>query len=157
MKMRLNKKCPRCETKVPVDILTCPNCQLKFDKFESATNKEAKQAIANGQKDQVLMRKGCPADVKRWKLLLMAIFLGFAGGHHYYVGRYKTGLAYSIFFVIGLTNAIVNVILKIQPTGDLWQVFSFLVLAWGAVIALWIIDVSKIVMNTFKVPVSRTK
>ena len=110
--------------------------------------------MANGQKDQVLMRKGCPSDVKKWKLLLIAIFLGFAGGHHYYVGRYKTGLFYSIFFVIGLTNAILSAVLKAPISGDIGQVFMFLVLIWGAVLALWIIDLAKIVMNHFKVPVS---
>ena len=155
--MKLNKRCPRCNTKVPVGIMNCPNCQLKYDKFERATNKEAKEALKNGDKDQVIMRSGRPVDIKFWKLFLMALFLGFAGGHHYYVGRNKMGLFYTIFFVVGLTNAIVTTVVKTTFSGDLWQVFSFLVFIWGAVLAMWIIDLAKICLNKFKIPVSIIK
>lgn len=154
---RLNKRCPRCNTKVPASITSCPECQLKYEKFERATNKEAKQALREGEKDQVLMRNNRPSDVKFWKLFLMALFLGFAGGHHYYVGRYKMGFFYSIFFIVGVVNAVLVTILKTALTGDLWEVFSFLVLIWGAVLVLWIIDLAKICLNKFKIPVSTTK
>ena len=155
--MKFNKHCPRCNTKMPVAIMTCPNCQLRYERFERATNKEAKLAMKNGEKDQVIMRAGRPIDVKFWKLLLMAIFLGFAGGHHYYVGRYKKGLFYSIFFVIGVANAVISVLLKQSISGDIGQVFYFLVLIWGAVLAMWIIDIAKICFNKFKIPVSIIK
>ena len=155
MNLFKNKRCPRCNTKVPVGTVSCPGCMLNFQKFDSATNKEAKEALKMGEKERVLMRKGCPKDVKRIKLLLMAIFLGFAGGHHYYVGRYKMGLFYTFFFIIGVTNAIVTSVLNATPTGDLWQIFTLLVLAWGAVLCLWIIDIAKICVNHYKIPVSR--
>ena len=157
MNLFKNKRCPRCNSKVPVEIVSCPNCQLNFNKFESATNKEAKQALNEGEKDRVLMRRGRPRDVKFVPLLLLTIFLGFTGAHYYYVGRYKMGAFFSIFFGVGIVNAIINALLKVRPTGDLYQIFTLLVLVWGAVIALWIIDIAKVCFNHFKIPVSREK
>lgn len=151
----MNKRCPRCNTKSPSTAVTCPECQLNFEKFEQATNKDAKRMMRAGEKEQVLMRKGMPADVKRWKVLLLAIFLGFMGAHHYYVGRYKMGIFYTIFFMIGCANAVLVSLVKSTPTGFWYEIFTLLVLVWGAVLAMWIIDIAKIVVNTYKVPVSR--
>lgn len=155
MNLFRNKRCPRCKTKVPVEIVHCPECQLNFQKFESATNAEAKQAIRSGEKDRVLMRKGRPKDVKFVPLLLFTIFLGFCGGHYYYVGRYKMGLFFSAFFGVGIINAIITAMLKTTPKGDLYQIFTLLVLVWGAVLVMWIIDIAKVCVNSFKIPVSR--
>ena len=154
-RIRLNKRCPRCNTKTPYTSVICPECQLNYQKFESATNQEAKQNLKEGEKEQVLMRKGCPADVDRWKLLLIAIFLGFLGGHHYYVGRYKMGIFYSCFFGVGIINAILTTMLKSKPTGFMYEVFTLLVLIWGVVLFMWIIDIAKICLNKYKIPVSR--
>ena len=155
MKLRLKKRCPRCGTKVEYEMVHCPECKLNFQKFEQATNKVAKQKIRQGESSNVLMRTGRPADVKLWKLLLMAIFLGFMGGHHYYVGRYKMGIFYTIFFVVGVLNAALENILKNAPSTFAYELFSLLVLVWGAVGIMWIIDVAKICLNKFKIPVSR--
>lgn len=151
-----NKRCPRCNQKMPIEIVVCPSCQLNFQKFDTATNKEAKQAIREGEHDRVLMRKGRPQDVKFITLLLITIFFGFTGAHYYYVGRYKMGAFFSIFFAVGIVNAIINSLLNSTPKGDLYQVFTFLVLIWGLVIALWIIDIAKVCVNKFKIPVSRS-
>ena len=155
MNLFRNKKCPRCAMKVPVETLICPDCRLNYKKFNEATNKEAKQALKEGEKDNVLMRKGCPPDVNKIKLLLMVILLGFAGGHHYYVGRYKMGLVYSCFFLIGLTNAFLNMMVEGITSSMIYQVFTLFVLGWGVVLFMWIFDVVNIIFNKFKIPVSR--
>lgn len=155
MRIGLNKHCPRCNYKMPTEIVVCPQCQLNYNKFNSATNKQAKQKLRQGEKESVLMRKGRPDDVKFVPLLLMCVFLGFLGAHHYYVGRYKMGFFYSLFFTIGVAYSIIASVLKISPKGDLWQVFSFLVLGWGIVLFMWILDIAKICLNKYKIPVSR--
>lgn len=152
----MNKRCPRCNAKSPVGLVVCPGCQLNFQKFESATNAEAKQAIKQGEHERVLMRKGRPSDVKFWPLFLFTLFLGFMGAHYYYVGRNKMGAFFTVFFIVGLTNAIISSILEAAPTGDLWQVFSLMVLVWGVVIFIWIVDIAKVALNKFKIPVSRS-
>ncbi|MBE5741622.1 MAG: TM2 domain-containing protein [Clostridiales bacterium] len=154
MKISNNKRCPRCNTKVPYGTPVCPSCMLNYTKFDSATNAEAKNAIKAGEHDRVLMRKGCPSDVKKWKLLLFTILLGFTGAHYYYVGRYKMGMFFTFFFIVGLTNAILSAVFG-HIGGELYQIFTLLVLIWGVVLVLWIIDMAKVVLNHFKIPVSR--
>jgi len=153
--MKIKKKCPRCQYKMMASLTSCPNCSLNFEKFNSATNKEAKVAISQGEKDRVIMRKGFPSDVRKIPFLLITIFLGMFGVHHYSVGRWKMGLTYSIFFLIGCTNAILTSFLGGKLSGGLYEVFSFLVLGWGLVLILWILDVVKVITNSYRVPVSR--
>lgn len=156
MKLFNNKRCPRCNTKMPNEMLICPSCQLNFNKFNGATNAEAKAAMRKGEKHNVLMRKGLPSDVSKIKLLLITIFLGFTGAHYYYVGRNKMGLFFSIFCGVGLINSIITALIETTPSGDLYQIFSLLTLVWGMVGIIWIVDIAKVCLNKFKVPVSRT-
>ena len=155
LSFRQNKRCPRCNTKTPAASAVCPSCQLNYQKFESATNKQAKINLRMGEKEQVLMRKGRPSDVSLVTLLLLSIFLGFMGAHHYYVGRYKMGIFYTCFFLVGVTNVILSRLVKGSLSGFVYEIFTLLVLVWGVVIFLWIIDVAKICLNKFKIPVSR--
>ena len=141
---------------MPNEMLICPSCQLNFTKFNTATNAEAKVAMRAGEKDKVLMRKGLPSDVSRIKLLIITIFLGFTGAHYYYVGRNKMGLFFSIFCGVGLINSIITALMETIPSGDLYQIFSLLTLVWGMVGIIWIVDIAKVCLNKFKVPVSRT-
>lgn len=151
---KLNKRCPRCNLKMPIGANVCPGCELNFSKFESATNKAGKIALSEGRKEDVLYRKGCPKDVDKTKLLLMAIFLGFAGGHNYYVGRIGRGLFCTIFFLFGLMNSILSVVFKATITGWLYEIISILVLIWGAVLVMWLFDIINIILNKYKIPVS---
>ena len=142
--------------KVPVETMICPDCRLNYKKFNEATNQEAKEAIRQGEKDNVLMRKGCPTDVNKVKLLLLAIFCGLLGVHQYYVGRYKMGLVYTCFFVVGITNAILTIMVENLLNSMIYQVFSLFILGWGVVLFMWIFDVANIILNKFKIPVSRS-
>ena len=150
-----NKHCPRCSTKMPKEAMVCPSCRLNYIKFNEATNKEAKVALSQGEKDRVLYRTGCPSDVKKWKLILMCVFLGYMGAHHYYVGRKYWGLFYTCFFMIGVINALVTMFFPQVINTDAFQVFYLLVLIWGIVIVMWLVDIFKICLNRYKIPVSR--
>ena len=141
----------------PKEINICPTCQLNYDKFNNATNSEAKVAIHMDERESVLYRRGCPSDVSKVKLLLLTIFLGFTGAHHYYVGRTGKGIFYSIFFVIGVVNAILTTVLQSTPHGELWEIFTLLVLIWGVVIMMWLIDIADVILNRYKIPVSLPK
>ena len=142
---------------MPKEINICPTCQLNYDKFNNATNSEAKVAIHMDERERVLYRRGCPSDVSKVKLLLLTIFLGFTGAHHYYVGRTGKGIFYSIFFVIGVVNAILTTVLQSTLHGELWEIFTLLVLIWGVVIMMWLIDIADVILNRYKIPVSLPK
>ena len=151
---KINKRCPRCETKMPISVSVCSSCGLNYTKFNSATNKAGKVALKEGRKEDVIFRKGCPTDVNKTKLLLLAIFLGFTGAHNYYVGRLGKGLFYSIFFLVGIANAVLTVVFKAVFTGWVYEVVTILVLIWGLVILMWMFDIINIIFNKYKIPVS---
>ena len=132
----------------------CPQCKLNFQKFHSATNSEAKIALKQGEKDRVIYRTGMPSDVNKLKLLLLATFLGFTGAHHYYVGRKNMGFFYSIFFGVGIIYTILTIALNFDWTSEIGQFFYLLVMAWGVVIMLWIVDIAKVSFSRYKIPVS---
>ena len=156
MRFSFRKKCPRCQTKMQPELMICPNCQLNFKKFNEATNAEAKQAIKEGRKDDVLLRTGCPADVKRWALILMTIFFGLFGMHYYYVGRNKMGIFFTLAFFVGVANAVILNMVTKQLIGIFWEIFPAIVIfVWGSVLFIWIVDIAKVCLNKFKIPVSR--
>lgn len=153
--MKNNKRCPRCNLKMPAFTKVCPSCGLNFDKFDAATNADAKKMLRAGEKEQVLYRKGCPSDVNKIKLLLLTIFVGFTGAHYYYVGRNKMGIFFSTFFVVGV---IYSCLVQFVPNIEQFQWFQWvylLAMVWGVVIILWIVDIAKVCLNRFKIPVSR--
>ncbi len=152
--MKKNKRCPRCNFKVDVGCKVCPSCRLNYDKLALATNGEAKKAMAEKDMDRVLYRTGYPSDIKKWKLLLIAIFLGFCGGHHFYTGRKNWGIFYFVFFVAAVTNMLILYLNKKIPSGDWYQIFYIFILIWAVVLTMWIVDVVKIILNRFKLPVS---
>lgn len=153
MEILKNKRCPRCDKKQPKTSAVCPFCMLNFQKFESATNKEAKQALKQGENDRVLMRKGVPQDVNKFVLFLITLFAGFTGAHYYFVGRNKMGLFFTCFFIVGLVNA--GLQFFVLPKNTLFEILTFLTLVWGAVLLIWIVDIFKVCFNKFKIPVSR--
>ena len=154
MKTQFKKRCPRCQRKMVASLKTCPYCSMNFEKFYTATNKEAKEALREGEKHKVVMRTGVPSDVKLYKLLLMSIFVGFVGAHHYYVGRKNMGFFYSIFFGVGIIYTILTIALNFDWTSEIGQFFYLLVMAWGVVIMLWIVDIAKVSFSRYKIPVS---
>ncbi len=148
------KKCPRCNFKTSKSANICPNCQLNYTKFDTATNEEAKRAISAGEHSRVVYRKGCPSDVSKVKLLLLTIFLGFMGAHLYYVGRRKRAIVYTVFFIIGLTYTLITTLLTITSYSFVLEIFYLLTLGWAVVIVMWFADIVHVIFNKFKIPVS---
>ena len=82
---RKTKKCPRCKNVCLLSQVECDECGLAFAKLDMATNKEGKRRLFRGQKEQVVYVKKYPKDVKKWKMILITLFLGLFGGHYFYV------------------------------------------------------------------------
>lgn len=139
---------------MPAQAKICPSCGLNYDKFDMATNRAGKVAIKEGRKDDIVMRKGCPNDVNKTKLLLLTIFLGFTGAHNYYVGRYWRGIFFTTFFLFGVANAVLTTIFKQAITGAFYEVLTILALIWGAVLLTWLFDIVNVVFNKYRIPVS---
>ena len=146
--MKNTIKCPRCKEKNLKGAEKCLYCNLIFSRLQLATNKAGKKMIAMGQKDKVIYVKEFPSDLKRWKVLLIAIFGGLFGAHHFYVGRYIKGLLMLIggcVFLIGATLSS----LSIMPEA----IYTLVGLIVGILGFVWLFDILDICIRRFKVPV----
>ena len=81
----------------------------------------------------------------------MAILLGIAGGHCYYVGRYLKGALLSVNFVALVAFVVFN--------GFFFSIWDGLFLELimpicGAILFVWIFDIIAICTKRFKVPVA---
>lgn len=149
-KIKEFKRCPRCDTKALIYQDKCNACGLIYSRLANASNKEAKKAIKAGQKNRVICDKTLPKDVNKWKLFFMSLFLGFFGGHFYYVGKYKTGIVFSVSVVLLMISSAIDVKLWYQYAFWIW----FLILPASGCFVYWAVTVVQILTNSFRVPIA---
>ena len=144
----LRQKCPRCGTKHLEQDVRCTGCGLIFERLKLATNRDAKLAIKEGNGKDVVYIKDTPSDLKRSKLILYTIFLGFFGAHCFYVGRYKKAF---LMLVFGLISAIACYlsINSITPV----EISTLLMLITGIQAFMWLFDIVDVCIFRFKIPV----
>jgi len=147
------KRCPRCNFKTPASIKRCGNCGLDYNKFNSATNTEAKSAFRMNEKERILYSKQVPSDVNKTKILLMCIFGGWFGLHYFKIGRIWRGIIQALGVVFGFVYTFFAVERGVT-TGYLGLMFLLLGFVWAYTFVSWIIDIVSIVFNKFKYPVS---
>lgn len=141
------KKCPRCQQKCLLSQKTCDACGLVFANLEKATNKEARKQFFNKQKSFVMVRE-FPADLKRWKIILLCLFLGTFGAHCFAVGRYYRGM---YMLVIGL----VSLVLSAVSYSYFYEIFMSYFFIFPAFLSIfWMIDLFNLCFGLFKVPVA---
>ncbi len=149
-KIKEFKRCPRCDTKALIYQDKCNACGLIYSRLVNASNKEAKKAIRKGEKNKVICDKTLPKDLSKWKLFCMSLFLGFFGGHFYYVGKYKTGVAFTVSAVLLMIAAAFEY--------SVWQYYAFwmwlmIIPASGCFIYM-VVNWFQILGNTFRVPIA---
>ena len=148
--------CPKCYAKIKPEQIKCHNCGFDLRLMQDATNKAAKKAKRSVYKDDVLYTTQTPPDVKRKKLILLSIFLGLFGAHHFYVGKIWQGLYMLFSTVIGLSLS--SVILAygiIDANNVIYQIYQFALVFQGLAVIFWVVDMVKIFLRRYKIPVYR--
>lgn len=146
---KYTKRCPRCDAKNPINAYKCPSCGLIFDRLNIATNEAGKKMLREGKKDKVVWTKDFPSDLKRYKAILLCIFLGLFGAHCYYVGKFTKAIFMSIFGTLTMVIAVL-IVQGLIPE----QIFMTSQVIGGIPIFVWLFDISAICFKRFKVPVS---
>lgn len=152
MRKKNYKRCPRCDRKVPLHEPKCQHCGLIFARLSKATNKAAKKALRKGEKNKVIYDNILPRDMKKWKLVLMTLLLGWVGGHNYYVGKIGKGIVNTITFSMILTAVFLPV--------EWWNHYYLSTVLWVLIIPysfsfiFWIISIFAVIFNRFKVPIA---
>ena len=145
------KKCPRCQLTMPEQTEVCPDCNLSFDRLSIATNKDAKSKILRGERDYIIRTTTLPSDVVWYKLLLMTLFLGFFGGHNFYVGRYLKGFIYLAISLLSIFCVIFNTQILAVWNGTLMEILGVII---GLYVIVWFIDIWLVAFKKFKVPIA---
>lgn len=149
---RKTKKCPRCGNECLLSQVECDECGLLFARVEIATNKDGKKRLRRGQKEQVIYVKKYPSDVKKWKMILLTVFLGLFGAHYFYVGKWKKGLCMLLyFFAVLFMGVIFNAYFLTIWSGQFFSIFGPLT---GIYTLIWLFDIYRVSFNRFKMPVS---
>lgn len=141
--------CPKCGNKIPKDGSSCLYCKLRTDAIVNASNAEAKRALRSGEKDKVVLSSYRPNDVKKWKLVLLTVLLGWAGAHCYYVGRMGRGFTMLLCIVVAFAFVAIpeTWVLHAYLSGIVAGLFGF------ACFFTWWTDIVNVCCNRFKIPV----
>lgn len=149
---KTTKRCPRCERKMPIATAKCPRCGLIFARLSKATNAAGKNAIKNKERNKVIYDSVLPKDVNKWKLFFMSLFLGFFGGHCFYIGKYwRGGFSMIAFLLIAIAPAFP---MSWWYNYYLAGIITVCILPAGANVLLWAVDTIMVLCNKYKVPIS---
>ena len=147
------KRCPRCNTKTPIQLKKCGACGLNYDKFSSATNAEAKSAFRMGEKGRVLHTKVVPSDISKPRMFVKCALGGWFGLHYFSVGRMWRGLLQIVGFIFAFIYSYGAVIYSIR-SGYLGYLILLCGFVWVFTFITWLSDSFAILFNKFKYPVS---
>ena len=102
-----------------------------------------------GERKYIVSTTTLPSDVNFIKLLCLAIFTGFVGGHCFYVGRYGRGVLLLLNFILIVCLTVFNS----QLIAFSEALVGVLCTVAGFILFIWFWDVFMIVVKKFKVPV----
>lgn len=146
--------CPHCYSKMDKNSGICSKCGFRESSLDGATNALAKKAKSVFREDEVVKTKKLPPDVSYKKLILLVFLTGFAGGHLYYVGRYKKAIIYSVMALLSVLSMTYMMDVSVEVHGAEFALFTKLVfIACGIYIIDLFAEFGRVVFRRFKVPV----
>lgn len=145
-------RCPICNCKMKNKTM-CPYCKITGTQVKGASNQLAKIALKNGRREEVFNSKTIPFDVNYTRLLLIAIFTGFFGGHNYYVGKYAKGIYCTLSVVWASLMIVIGEVFGAAKYFVFGLFYEISVLCASINVLFWMVDVSEIVGRCFSMPV----
>lgn len=153
-------RCPKCSARMNKNASVCFKCGTKLSQIQHASHQAVKKARAEYEPEKVVYTTHFPSDLSYPATLIMCIFLGLFGGHYFYTKRPIPGIifavcwtAFLLFFLIsGLTIGFVNGYPDFEAHG-LGVASVFFSMLGALVVLFWLVDVIRIAVKKFKVPV----
>ena len=144
-------KCPICGCKMKEEFM-CPYCKITGHQVKTASNKKAKEKILKRDKDGVYNSSYLPCDVNRTRLMLIALFGGPFGAHHFHVGRIKMGFyfLFSCFYTV-IFYILSTMIFKNNSILNYFTSVGYVL--YGIALFMWMSDFVKICFKKFSMPV----
>ncbi len=151
--MKEFKRCPRCNFKMANSLTKCGRCGLNYDKFNLATNAEARSAFRMGEKERVLHTRHIPSDVNKTKMFFISILGGWFGLHYFSLGKVWRGLLQIVGTIFAFVYSYFAMTKGIR-TGYLGALILLCGIVWASTFIIWWADTIAILFNRFKYPVS---
>lgn len=156
-------RCPNCGARLKLRLGICPKCKTKLKEIEEASFCLVKKARKEYEPEKVVYTTVFPKDLSFKNTLLYCIFLGWIGGHLYYVQRYFKAIMQSVLMGLFLFFSIpAAVMMETGSAGFLTPLTSFMVTTnfyvipcvFGAIaVIMWAFDLIKLLTRHFPVPV----
>lgn len=156
-------RCPNCLSRMKFHGEICPKCGTKLKDIKQASFQMVKKVRKEYQPELVVYTTVFPKDLSFSNTLLFCIFLGWCGGHLYYVQRYFKAILQTVFMGLFLFIIFpIGIYLDHGDVGFLTSFISFMVSsqlyilpsALGALaVIMWVLDFIKILTKHFPVPV----
>ena len=149
-------QCPVCGARL-VQKHFCRYCKdVTMANITTSSNKKAKEAIKNDNRDKVVYSTYIPSDVSKKKLWILAILLGYLGIHNYYIGRSLKGLyqtvSMSVLFIF-VTLGTLSDMFSWGLDNSLRLITQFFGLLAAIAVILWAFDIINLLIRRFKIPV----
>lgn len=155
--------CPNCGARIKLKFGVCPKCHTKLSEIKEASFSLVRKARREYEPDKVVYTTIFPKDLSFKNTLLFCIFLGWMGGHAYYVQRYFKASMHSLLSFLFLFFLIpAACLLKLGTAGVLTQMAVFMLqtnlivlpsVCGAAAVIMWITDIVKLLTRRFNVPV----
>ena len=152
-------RCPCCGGRIKKNENMCVRCGTKLKDIENASHQAVKQAIAEYTPEKVVLTTVWPKDLSFRNTLLMCIFFGLFGGHYFYVKRKVPGFIYLAIWCIFLVFTVISSqyttddLIPHFESHSLEVLYGFACFGGAMIAILWIMDIIKIVLKHFNVPV----
>lgn len=156
-------RCPNCGAKIKLRYGICPKCQTKISEIKEASFSLVRKARKEYEPEKVVYTTIFPKDLSYKNTLLLCIFLGWAGGHAYYVQRYFKASMHTLLSVIFLFFVLPCAFLLQYGTAGLFDPLAIFLLktnliilpsaCGAAAVVMWMTDLIRLVTRRFEVPV----
>ncbi len=158
-------RCPKCGARIPHESPICFKCGTKLTQVREASFKAVKEAKKSYQPEKIVYSTIFPSDLSYKKTLLMCIFLGFFGGHYFYTQRLTRGIISLVFglfffacilipgFIVGFKYDFTLIMQTFYAGTALNALFVVACIGGAVLLGLWILDIIKLSIKKFKVPV----
>ena len=156
-------RCPNCGARIKLKYGICPTCHTKVSDIKEASFSLVRKMRKEYQPERVVYTTIFPKDLSFKSTLLFCIFLGWAGGHAYYVQRYFKASMHTLLSLMFLFFMVPCAwLLKYGTAGFLTPMAAFLLQTnliilpsvCGAIaVIIWFSDIVKLLTRHFEVPV----
>jgi hypothetical protein len=134
----------------------CKYCGVTDDQVKNASNQKVKEYRKTGNTDLIHYTTVIPNDLKRWKIILYTVLLGWLGINHYYINRPVRATFSLVSTISSIGIMFLGLLIKISTRAGkiafniFYEIFFYMM---AINVVLWVLDIFGVIFKSFKMPV----